>query len=253
MYAGVERAGIFKSEDGGANWSGLAGLHNHPHVPTWEPGGGGLCLHTIVRHLDDPDRMWVAISTGGVYRTDDGGRSWNPKNVGISAVFMPDPYPEYGQCVHKIAMATGQPDTLYAQNHGGVYRSDDGGDQWNDIAPGLPSDFGFPLVTHPHDPDSVYVVPLAADTARYVPEGKMAVYRTQDRGANWTMQHQGMPAPAYMVILRDAMDADDCDEHGLYVGTTTGQLFHSRDEGRTWQTLADYLPPIYGVTAVRVP
>jgi photosystem II stability/assembly factor-like uncharacterized protein len=253
VYAGSERAGIFRSEDRGATWQGLDGLNQHPHAASWEPGGGGLCLHTIVRHPSDPDRLWVAISTGGVYRSDDGGQTWQPRNQGIAAGFLPDPNPEYGQCVHKIDRSTALPERLYAQNHGGVYRSDDGGDTWLDIAPGLPSDFGFPLVVHPHDPDTVYVLPLAGDTQRFVPEGRMAVWRSRDRGEHWQALSEGLPADAYLVILRDAMATDDCDIHGIYAGTTTGQLYYSRDEGEHWECLADHLPPVYSVVAARMP
>jgi len=253
VYAGVERAGLFRSEDGGRSWAGVAGLNDHPHAPIWEPGGGGLCLHTIVRHPADPGRMWVAISTGGVYRTDDGGGTWRPRNDGIRADFLPGPAPEFGQCVHKVDLNAARPERLYAQNHGGVYRSDDGGDHWIDISAGLPSDFGFPLVVHPHDPDTVYVVPLGGDIRRYVVDGRMAVWRSRDRGSTWGALDTGLPTDAYLLILRDGLAADPCDTHGLYVGTTTGQLYYSRDEGRAWELLADLLPPIYSVVAVRVP
>jgi len=252
IYAGTERAGLFSSSDHGETWQPVRGIGNHPHAASWMPGKGGLCLHTILRHPRKPDRMWVAISTGGCYRTDDGGESWHPANKGVAAPFLPDPYPEYGQCVHKIAHHPQRPDVLYLQNHGGVYRSDDGGDTWLDIAGGLPSDFGFPIVVHPHDPATVYVVPLNSDLERYTTGGHMAVWRTRDRGASWEPLDRGLPDEAYLVILRDAMAADSFDETGLYVGTNTGQLFFSRDEGQTWGVLSDMLPPICCVSAVRI-
>jgi photosystem II stability/assembly factor-like uncharacterized protein len=252
VYAGTQRAGLFRSEDGGENWAAVPGLNDHPHAASWEPGGGGLCLHTIIPHPSDPSRIWVAISTGGVYRSDDGGRTWQPRNRGIRADFIPGEAPEYGQCVHKIALHPSVPDRLYLQNHGGVYRSDDGGDSWIDIGGGLPSDFGFPIAVHPHDPDTVYVVPLQ-DMERYVPDGEMAVWRSRDRGESWERLDDGLPTGAWLVILRDSMATDDLDEHGLYVGTRTGQVFYSRDEGASWDTLADYLPPVYSVHAMRVP
>ena len=250
VLAGVEHAGLFRSTDHGRHWAPLTGLNDHPTAADWQPGGGGLCLHTIV--TDEAGRIWVAISTGGVYRSEDGGETWQPRNRGISAGFLPGEEPTHGQCVHKVDRHPAVPDRLYAQNHGGVYRSDDGGDSWLDIAEGLPSDFGFPLCVDPNDPDTVYIVPLEADIDRVTAQGRMAVWRSRDAGASWQACTEGLPDPAHLVILRDAMACDDLLSTGVYVGTTTGQIFHSRDHGDTWGALADYLPPVYCLGAFRV-
>src|SRR5262245_31490931 len=185
LFCGVEPAALFSSTDGGATWSLNRGLWDHPHRPRWEPGGGGLCLHTVLPDPTEPARMHVAISTAGVYRTDDGGVSWRTAHRGVRAQFLPDPHPEFGQCVHKVGRHADRPQRLFLQNHWGLYRSDDAGESWQDIANGVPSDFGFSLAVHPHKPDSVYIVPLESDGFRCTPEGRMRVYRTDDAGASW--------------------------------------------------------------------
>lgn len=248
LYAGVERAGLFQSSDQARNWTEIEGLNRHQHSEHWEPGAGGLILHTIIVDPSDSNRIYVAISTGGVYRTDDGGQTWEPKNQGVRADFLPDKFPEYGQCVHTLAMHPSQPDTLYQQNHCGVYRSDDRGDSWEDISNGLPSRFGFPFVIHAHDPDTVYVVPLDSDGNRVIPEGRMTVWKSTDRGSSWEPKTNGLPDGAYLTVLREAMAVDACDSCGIYVGTQTGEVFFSRDEGESWEVLANFLPPVYSLS-----
>ncbi len=253
LLAGVEPAGLFRSTDAGATWAHVEGLTNHPTRPTWQPGAGGLILHTIVPHPTDTARTWVGISAVGVFETRDGGVSWEPRNVGVRAEFNPENrYPVTGQCVHKFAMAAGEPDTFYQQNHCGAYRSDDGATTWQEITPGLPSDFGFPLVTHPRDPDSAWIIPLnGADKGRYMPDAHAAVWRTRDRGASWTRLDAGLPTrDAYLSVLREAMARDTLDPVGIAFGTSTGQLWHSADDGDSWRMITDTLPEIWAVEAV---
>jgi len=253
LYCGAEPAALFVSGDAGQTWSLEPGLSEHPHRARWQPGGGGLCLHTIVPDAADPQRLFVAISSGGVYRSDDGGATWRPRNAGIRADFLPDKHPEFGQCVHKIAQHPDRPRRLFLQNHFGLYRSDDGGDTWVDIARGVPSDFGFPLVVHPHDPDTAYIVPLESDGFRCTPEGKLRVYRTADAGASWRPLASGLPQrDAWECVLRDAMDADLLDPAGLYFGTRSGQLFGLSSGGASWELIARGLPPIVCVRAALV-
>ena len=245
LFCGVEPSALFESHDAGESWSLNQGLWNHPHRAKWQPGGGGLCLHTVLVDPKRPGRMVVATSTGGAYRTDDGGRSWHVKNRGVRAEFMPDPYPEFGQCVHKIAQNAAQPDRLFLQNHWGLYRSDDGGDSWTDVANGVPSDFGFGLAGHPRDPDTAFVVPLHSDEFRCTPEGKLRVYRTRNAGRSWQAMTRGLPQKgALETVVRDAMAVDSLDPAGVYFGTRSGRLYASRDEGGSWRLVADGLPPI---------
>jgi hypothetical protein len=252
LYCGVEPAALFVSRDAGATWLLTEGLWNHPQRPRWEPGGGGLCLHTILLDPTDAQRIRIAVSTGGMYVTEDGGATWRASNQGIRADFLPEKYPEFGQCVHKVAQSKVNPDRMFLQNHWGLYRSDDRGENWIDVANGVPSDFGFPMAIHPKDPDSAWIVPLEADAFRCTPEGKLRVYRTRDAGAQWEPMTAGLPQhDAYETVLRDAMAVDSLDRVGVYFGTRNGKLFGSRDEGETWSALADGLPPIVAVkTAV---
>ena len=245
LWAGVEPAALFESSDAGATWSLVRGLFDHPHRARWEPGGGGLCLHTIVPDAADPRRMFIAISTGGVYRTDDGGRTWAAKNHGVRADFLPEKHPEFGQCVHKIAQNAKRPERLYLQNHWGLYRTDDGGDSWQDMANGVPSDFGFPVVAHPHDPEVAYIVPLESDMFRAVPEGRLRVFRTRDGGDSWEPLSKGLPQKdAYETVMRDGMTVDTLDPAGVYFGTRSGKLYGSADGGASWTLMAEGLPPI---------
>jgi photosystem II stability/assembly factor-like uncharacterized protein len=252
IYAGVEPAGLFRSDDGGVSWSHVEGLTDHPTRPTWQPGGGGLILHTVVPHPEDAGRIWVGISAVGVFETRDRGASWTPRNVGVRAGFFPDPHPITGQCVHKFAPAAGDPETMYQQNHCGVYRSDDGGTSWTEITEGLPGEFGFPLVTHPRDPDTAWVIPLnGADQGRYVPDASAGVWRTHDRGASWIRAGEGLPQEgAYFGVLREAMARDTLDPVGIAFGTGTGQLWHSADGGVAWRRITADLPPIWAVESV---
>ncbi len=253
LYAGVEPAALFKSSDHGETWEINEALFDHPHRATWFPGAGGLCLHTILAHPTDPEKMYVAISTGGCYRTDDGGASWKPYNKNVRADFSPDKFPEYGQCVHKMTLHPRRPEVLYQQNHCGVYRSDNGGEDWIDIGEGrLPSRFGFPIAVHPHDPQTVYVVLEQSDEYRMSVDGRFAVWRSRDGGENWTRQVNGLPEKAHLVVLREAMATDTLEDAGIYAGTSTGQLFYSRDAGDTWELLADFLPPVLSVEAAVV-
>jgi len=252
LYCGVEPAALFETRDSGENWSLVRGLFDHPHRPRWVPGNGGLALHSVVLDPSNKQRMYVAISAGGVYRTDDAGLTWTARNRGIRAMFMPDKYPEFGQCVHKITLHPSRPERLFLQNHWGIYRSDDSGDNWSDIANGVPSDFGFPIVVHPHNPDCVYIVPVESDVFRCSCDGRLRVYRTRSAGASWEPLMRGLPQKeAYETVLRDGLAVDAQDPVGIYLGTRSGQLFGSHDEGKTWQKIHDGLPSIVCVrTAV---
>jgi hypothetical protein len=252
LYCGVEPASLFVSSDAGASWELCRGLYDHPHRPKWQPGGGGLCLHTILPHPTRPETLHVAISTAGVYRSDDGGRTWRTAHKGVRAQFLPDKHPEFGQCVHKVVRDPGHPDRLFLQNHWGLYRTDDGGESWKDIANGVPSDFGFAMEVHPRESDTVYIVPLESDGFRCTPEGRLRVYRTRNGGRSWQPLTRGLPQEgAFETVLRDAMAADACEKAGLYFGTRSGKLFASRDAGTSWRAVAEGLPPVLCVkTAV---
>jgi hypothetical protein len=252
LYAGVQPASLFKSTDRGENWTHIESLYDHPQRGQWNPGGGGLCLHTIVLDPTDQDRMYVAISAAGVYRTDDGGQTWQPRNKNVLADYSPDKYPEFGQCAHKLDMHPSRPHVLFQQNHCGVYRSDNCGDDWIDIGEGkLPSRFGFPVAVHPHEPNTIYLALEDSDQFRMSVDGQMAIWRSRDGGESWERRTQGLPSQAHMVVLREAMATDSLDPAGIYAGTDTGQLFYSRDDGDSWEMLADFLPPITSVeTAV---
>jgi photosystem II stability/assembly factor-like uncharacterized protein len=264
LLCGVEPAALFRSRDGGDSWEKIPGLSDHPHAKTWQPGNGGLCLHTV---FSDGKRVHVGISTGGHYLSEDGGETFAASNNGVGAGFLPDPYPEYGQCVHKIAGHKDAPGRLYMQNHGGwaewegpggrrpgigVLRSDDHGKTWRSIAAGLPSDFGFPIVVHPHDPDTVWVMPLEGMT-RTCPGGAPAVWRSADGGSSWSRLAKGLPRKqAFYTVQRDAMDVDDLKSPALYFGTTTGKLWMGASGGEKWTCLFDALPPIHCVKAAVV-
>ena len=253
LYCGVEPSSLFISRDNGANWSIVQGLHDHPHREKWQPGGGGQCLHTIVLDPANNKRITVAMSTGGVYRTDDGGANWQARNKGVRAEFMPDKFPEFGQCVHKIVQHPSQPQRLYLQNHWGLYRSDDGGDSWKDIANGVPSDFGFCMGIHPHDPDTVYIVPIESDEYRCTPEAKLRVYRTRNAGKSWEALTRGLPQKnALEVVLRDGLTTDTHDPAGIYFGTRSGKVYGSSDEGKSWQLIQEGLPSVVCVKAAVV-
>jgi photosystem II stability/assembly factor-like uncharacterized protein len=250
LWAGVEPAALFRSDDGGRSWSLVRGLFDHPHRPRWTPGFGGLCLHTVLPDPRRPERLHVAISTGGVYRSDDGGATWQARNRGIRTPFLPTKFPEFGQCVHKMVRHPSKPDRLFLQHHWGVYRSDDRGDTWKNVGRALPSDFGFAMGIHPRDPDTVYVLPLTSDGFRCAPGGKLRVYVTRNAGKTWKPLSKGLPQKgAFETVLRDALALDSLDPAGIYFGTRSGKLFGSRDEGRSWDLLADGLPPITCVRA----
>ncbi len=250
LYAGAQPASLFISRDRGQTWELNEPLFDHPHRGQFNPGAGGLCLHTILLDPSNPDRMYIAISAGGCYRTDDGGQTWAAHNKNVRADFMPDPYPEFGHCVHKMAMHPFQPDVIYQQNHCGIYRSDNHADDWIDIGEGkLPTRFGFAIAVHPTDPRTIYVVPEESQEYHMSVDGRFAVWRSRDAGASWQMQTKGLPDHARLDVLREAMATDSYEEAGIYIGTNTGQLFYSRDSGDTWDLMADYLPPIYSVEA----
>ncbi|SDP05909.1 hypothetical protein SAMN04515671_2830 [Nakamurella panacisegetis] len=251
VFAGTQPSALFRSVDGGVNYDLVTGLWEHPHREQWGAGFGGQAVHTVLPHPTDPQRLLVAMSTGGVYRSADGGSSWSPANKGIKAYFFPDPWPEFGQCVHKVARDPGDPDRLYAQNHHGVYRSDDGGDQWVSIADGLPTDFGFAMVTHPSKPGVLYTFPIQADGRRFPPDFRCRVYRSTDAGASWEALSQGLPdGNFYPVVLRDAMCTDDAAVAGVYFGTRDGEVFASADEGENWSLVAEHLPDVLCVRAI---
>jgi photosystem II stability/assembly factor-like uncharacterized protein len=250
LYCGVEPAALFESRDGGRSFALVQGLWDHPHRPRWQPGNGGLCLHTVIADPERRERLMVAISTGGVYRSDDGGRTWATRHQGVRAQFLPDPHPEFGQCVHKVACHPSRPDRLFLQNHWGLYRSDDAGDSWVDVANGVPSDFGFALAVHPHEPETAFIVPLQSDEFRCVPEGKLRVYRTRDAGASWQPRELGLPQrDAFETVLRDALATEPSVPAGVYFGTRSGRVYGSADGGDTWRLVQELLPPVVCVRA----
>jgi photosystem II stability/assembly factor-like uncharacterized protein len=248
LYAGVDPGALFESRDGGQNWTEVRSLTEHPTRDQWQPGAGGMMVHSLCFDPGNPSRMFVGISAAGVFRTDDGGKSWSPKNKGVRADFLPNKRPEVGQCTHHLEIHPANPSILYQQNHCGVYRSENGGDEWIDISEGLPSRFGFPLAVHPHDGDTIYVCPEESDQYRMSPGGAFRIYRSRNRGQSWEALTDGLPqSHAYQLVLRAAMATDSLDPAGIYVGTQGGQLLGSRDEGDHWEVLFNWLPPVYSV------
>lgn len=249
VYAGVEPACLFRSDDGGDTWKVNEALMNHKTRKKWQPGAGGLCLHTILIADPRPKRILVAISAVGTMRSDDQGETWKFQNKGVLADFLPNRYPTFGQCVHKLASNPATPDVILQQNHCGVYRSDDAGENWKDVRGNLPSRFGFPAVVDANEPRRFYVAPLEGDFSRIPPGGRFAVWASDSGGDRWTRSDSGIPEVSYFTVLRDGMVADQEDPCGLYFGTTTGQLFASRNQGDDWEKITDGLPPILSVSA----
>jgi photosystem II stability/assembly factor-like uncharacterized protein len=248
VFAGVEDAALFRSTDGGGSWSELPGLRTHSTGNSWAPGAGGLCLHTILIDPANPSRMVVAISAAGAFRSDDGGETWTVATRGLRSDFLPDPEAAVGHCVHKVAMHPSRPDTLFMQKHWDVCRSDDAGDSWTEVSGNLPSDFGFPIAVHAHEPETIYVVPITSDATHFPPDGKLRVCRSRTGGNEWEELSTGLPQrDCYVNILRDAMAVDRLDSCGVYFGTTGGQLYVSPDSGDTWQAIAEHLPPVLSV------
>ena len=247
-YAGVEDAALFKTSDGGKTWKELAGLRGHGTGPKWQPGAGGLCLHTILLDSKNPKRIYIAISAAGAFRTDDGGKTWKPINQGLHSQYIPDPHAEIGHCVHHIAMHPSRPDVLFMQKHWDVMRSDDAGDSWREISGALPSDFGFAIDVHAHEPETLYVVPIKSDSEHYPPEGKLRVYRSRSGGHEWEPLTKGLPQQdCYVNVLRDAMAVDTLDKCGVYFGTTGGQVYASTDAGDNWTAIVRDLPAVQSV------
>ena len=248
VYAGVEDAALFRSTDAGATWTEVRGLREHGSGAHWQPGAGGMCLHTIVLDRDDPLRILVAISAAGVFRTTDGGETWAPVNAGLLSDGIPSPAAEVGHCVHNLAVHPARPRTVYMQKHWDVMRSDDGADSWREISGDLPSDFGFPIAVHAHEPDTVYVVPITSDSEHVPPEGKLRVYRSRTGGDSWEPLTEGLPQEhCYVNVLRDAMAVDSLPSCGVYVGTTGGQVYVSPDSGDSWRAIVRDLPAVLSV------
>ncbi len=248
VYAGVEDAALFRSTDGGQTWYELAGLRQHTTGSAWAPGAGGLCLHTIVQDPSDSRRMFIAISAAGVFRTDDSGETWRPMNRGLRSEHIPDPNAEVGHCVHRIAMHRSRPRTLFMQKHWDVMRSTDAGESWQEVSGNLPSDFGFPIDVHAHEPDTVYVVPIKSDSEHFPPEGKLRVYRSRAGGNEWEALTNGLPqSNCYVNVLREAMAVDSLEPCGVYFGTSGGQVYASADAGDHWSAIVRDLPPVLSV------
>ncbi len=248
VYAGVEDAALFQSTDAGASWQELSGLRGHGSGPRWQPGAGGMCLHTILLDPVNPQRIYIAISAAGAFRTDDGGESWRPINQGLRSNFMPEPEAEVGHCVHHVAMHRSRPDVLFMQKHWDVMRSDNGGDSWYEVSGNLPSDFGFAIDVHAHEPETVYVAPIKSDSEHYPPEGKLRVFRSRSGGNEWEALTEGLPQKdCYVNVLRDAMAIDSLDECGVYFGTTGGQVYASKNDGDTWAPIVRDLPAVLSV------
>jgi hypothetical protein len=254
VWAGIEDAALFRSTDGGRSWQEFAGLRNHGSGPGWMPGAGGMCLHTILLDPRRPARITIAISAAGAFRSDDGGSTWKPINRGLRSEQIPDPTAEVGHCVHRIAAHRSRPEVLFMQKHWDVMRSDDAGDNWHEVSGNLPSDFGFPIVVHAHEPDTIYVIPIQSDSLHYVADKKLRVYRSRSGGNDWEALTRGLPQKhCYVNVLRDAMAVDSLTPCGVYFGTTGGQVYGSPDSGDSWQTLARNLPAVLSVEVQTLP
>jgi photosystem II stability/assembly factor-like uncharacterized protein len=248
VYAGVEDAALFRTTDGGQTWSEMPGLRGHGSGPHWAPGAGGLCLHTILQDPKNAQRMFIAISAAGAFRTDDGGTTWKPINRGLHSQYIPNPTAEVGHCVHRLAMHRSRPSTLFMQKHWDVLRTDDAGDQWTEVSGNLPTDFGFVIDVHAHEPETIYVVPIKSDSEHYPMDGKLRVYRSRSGGNEWEALTRGLPQEnCYVNVLRDAMSVDSLDKCGVYFGTTGGQVYASADAGDTWNAIVQNLPPVVSV------
>ena len=254
ILAGVEDAGIFSSTDGGENWRELAGLRGHDSGQSWQPGAGGMCLHTIIVDPTDPNRVFVAISAAGVFRTDDGGVTWHPKNRGLVSGSIPDEAAEVGHCVHHLAIHPSRPQVLYMQKHWDVMRTDDAGESWQEVSGNLPTDFGFAIDVHAHEPETVYVVPIKSDSEHFPPDGKLRVYRSRTGGNEWEPLTEGLPQRnCYVNVLRDAMAVDSMDDCGIYFGTTGGQVYASANSGDSWAPIVRDLPAVLSVEVQTLP
>ena len=248
VYAGVEDAALFRSADGGASWQELSGLRCHGSGSRWQPGAGGMCLHTIIVDPRDPRRIYIAISAAGAFRSDDTGQSWRPINRGLRSQHIPDPDADVGHCVHRIAMHPSRPNTLFMQKHWDIMRTDDCGESWREVSGNLPTDFGFPIDVHAHEPETIYVVPIKSDSEHYPPDGKLRVYRSRTGGNEWEALTNGLPQrDCYVNVLRDAMAVDSLDSCGIYFGTTGGQVYASADSGDTWSAIVRDLPAVLSV------
>ena len=248
VYAGVEDAALFRSTDGGENWHELAGLRGHGTGPQWQPGAGGMCLHTIILDPSNPGRIFIAISAAGAFRTDDGGKTWKPINRGLRSQYIPDPNAEIGHCVHHVAMHPSRPGVLFMQKHWDVMRSDNAGESWQEISGNLPTDFGFVIDVHAHEPETIYVVPIKSDSEHFVPDGKLRVFRSRSGGNEWEALTKGLPqSDCYVNVLRDAMAVDTLDKCGVYFGTSGGQVYASADAGDSWAPIVRDLPSVLSV------
>jgi photosystem II stability/assembly factor-like uncharacterized protein len=254
VYAGVEDAALFRSADGGRTWQELSGLRRHPSGCSWQPGAGGMCLHTILLDPSDPSRIFIAISAAGAFRSDDAGKTWRPVNRGLQSQGIPDANAEVGHCVHRIAMHRSRPGVLFMQKHWDVMRSDDAGESWREVSGNLPTDFGFPIDVHAHELDTIYVVPIKSDSEHFPPEGKLRVYRSRTGGDEWEALTKGLPqSDCYVNVLRDAMAVDSLDSCGVYFGTTGGQVYASSDAGNSWAPIVRDLPPVLSVEVQTLP
>jgi photosystem II stability/assembly factor-like uncharacterized protein len=251
IYLGVDPGAFFTTQDSGITWNEVKSLTSHATRSKWAAGAGGLMVHSICPDPDNPKKIFLGISAAGTFATEDGGKTWEPRNKGVRADFLPEKFPAVGQCVHHLEMHPAKPRVLYQQNHCGVYRSDNEGKEWTDISDGLPSRFGFPIQIHPHDPDTIYVIPEEGGEFRAAVKGNFSVYRSRNRGNSWKKLGKGLPTKnAFLHVHRQCMKMDQCEQAGLYVATSSGQIFFSGNDGTSWKTIADYLPMIYSINTV---